>query len=93
MAQMLLDNLVQIAWLHESVPDLFGIDDDRRPVLALFQTAGFVHAERSGKSRRSNFVLQEGMQFALAIGAAGGPRRARFTLIGTDENVTIEFGQ
>jgi hypothetical protein len=33
------------------------------------------------------------MKLSLAVRTATRPRRARFTLIGTNENMTIEFRQ
>jgi len=44
--QMLLHNLRGVGRLHMAVPHRIGIDDDRRPVFALVEAAGFVNAHR-----------------------------------------------
>ena len=42
MHDVLADNLRHIFRLHKSVPDPLWIDHNRRPMLALIQTAGLV---------------------------------------------------
>jgi hypothetical protein len=42
--QMPLHNLIHIGQRHMAIPDGFGIDDNRRPMLTLIQTARAVNA-------------------------------------------------
>ena len=47
--QVLVDDLRGIFRLHIAIPDGFGIDDDRGPVLALVKAAGLVDAHRAAQ--------------------------------------------
>jgi hypothetical protein len=62
-------------------------------VFALLEAAGLVDPKHTGKLRRSYLVLEQGMQFTLAIGATGGACSARLAAVGTDEDMTVKFGQ
>jgi hypothetical protein len=48
--KMLLHNLRRVRGLHVAVPDSFRVNNHRRPMLALIQTAGFVDADFAGET-------------------------------------------
>jgi hypothetical protein len=90
MAQMLLDDLIEIIGLNEPIPDLLGINHNGRAMLTLLQATRFVDAQHTGQLRRSDLVFEQLMQFTLPIGTAGRPRRSSLTLVGANENMSIE---
>src|SRR5271170_289891 len=91
--QMLFDDFVQVFWLHKSVPNLFRINHDRLPMLALLEAAGLVDPQHAMKLRGPHLVFQKRMKLALAVRAAGRPRRTRLPLVGANEDVAIKFRQ
>jgi len=67
MHDVLADNLRHIFRLHKSVPDPLWIDHNRRPMLALIQTAGLVRAHRSLQPGSADRILEKLLQLVLAV--------------------------
>ena len=65
--EVFLDDLIEVLGLHESVPDLFRVDNNRLSVLALIEAAGLVYPQRAGNLRRSEFIFEQRMKPALSI--------------------------
>jgi hypothetical protein len=84
------DNLFDVGLGHASIPNRFGIDDDRGAVFALVEAAGLVDAHAAGEAGGLSELLQLRVQLALAIGGAGWARRIGGALIVTDEDVTFK---
>ncbi len=93
MPQVLLDNLVQVRRLHKTIPDLLRIHDDRRPMLALLQAAGFVHPQHTRQLRRLDLVFEQRVKLSLPIRTTRGPGRTLLTLIRANKNMAIKFWQ
>jgi len=93
LAQMLLDDFIEVFGADKPIPDLFGIDDDRRAMLALLQTAGFVDAKNSGELGRLELVFKQFVEFALAVRAARGASGPGLALIGADKDVAVKWWQ
>jgi len=89
-AQMALNDFIQVFGAHKSVPDLLGIHDNSRAVLALFQTAGFVDAKNSRQLSGLQFVFEQLVEFALAVRAARRAGSACLALIGANENMAVK---
>ncbi len=68
--QMLFDDFPHILGFDESIPDGPGIDDNGRPVLALVEASGLVHANALTQARSSNRVLEQGVDLALTVAGA-----------------------
>jgi len=72
--QVLIHYLLRVRRLHMPVPNSIGINHHHRPVFALIQAAGFVHANFAAQPRGLRKLLKLGKQFALPIGCARRPR-------------------
>lgn len=59
--QVLAHDLFGVFGLHSAIPDRVGIDDDRRPVLALIQAPGFVDAHLASQTGFARQLLQPRM--------------------------------
>jgi hypothetical protein len=83
--QVLGHNLLGVFRLHVSVPNRVRVNDNRWPVLALVQAAGFVDPHLASQPGLAAQLLQPRVQLALSIAGATRPRRVRGTLIKTDK--------
>ncbi len=88
---MRLDNFFDVGLLHASIPNRFGIDDDRRTVLALVEASGFVGADGALQSKFSEPVFEGLLQFALCAGITTATRSFRIARVAADENMLLEF--
>jgi len=79
--------------LQVAVPDGIGVNDDRRPMFALVEAAGFVDADGRTEAGRLGKLLQLGEELAFSVGSAGRAGRIGGTSVQTDKNVTFKCGQ
>jgi hypothetical protein len=89
--QMLLDDLIEILFIHIGVPGALGIDDDDRTFLATIQASGGVDADFIlivGDAELLDLVLDIIARLLRAVIAAAS--FAVFALIGTEENMLVE---
>jgi hypothetical protein len=87
--QVLRDYFLGIFRLHVSVPNRVRVNDDRWPVLALVQAAGFVDPHLIAQSRLAAQLLQPRMQLAFSVAGAAGPRRVGGALVMTDKYMAL----
>jgi hypothetical protein len=88
--QVLFDNLRSILRPYMAIPNRFGIDHHRRPMLALVKTAGFVDAHLGAQPGSLGQLRQLGMKFALSIGCAGWARGAFRADVMTNKNMMFK---
>jgi hypothetical protein len=87
------DDFVYVADGDVAIPDCFGINHDRRAVLALLEASRFVGADsRSCNSPDRQCLLEFRLQLAFGFGIATAPRMSRWALVAADENMLFEFG-
>ena len=91
--QVFANDLRAVLGLHIAIPHSAGINDHRRPVLALIETSGLVDAHRRAKRRFLSELLKQREEFALAIACTRWARRAFRALVVTNEDVMLECGQ
>ena len=88
--EMLLDDLLGVVGVGETVPDGFGIDDEDGSVLALIQASGLVDADAVLEAGGFDGVLERAAEFlAVFAGAAGAPG-GFVALVKTDKEVMFE---
>ena len=85
------NDFVHIIRRDSAIPDCLRIDHNRRPVLTLIKTAGFVGADRSFNALLGQFDLEDALQVALAGRIAAPARISIRPLIATNEDVFFEF--
>ena len=90
---MLLNDLRDILRLDKAIPDRLGVNDHRRPVLALIQAAGFVGTHGRFQTCGSDRLFEQSLQLAFSVGRAAPARAAGFPLIGADKQVSLESCQ
>lgn len=91
--QVLFDDLRGIFRLHVPVPDRLRIHDHRRAMFALIEAAGLVDANRVPQARGLRKLLKLGVQLALSIRSARGPRRTLRADVVANKNVVFENWQ
>ena len=91
--EVLGDDLVDVFEVDEAVPDGLGIDDDDGAVLALVEATGFVGADVVLEAGFFDSVLEGWLELLAAAGKATGTGGGFVTLVGTDEDVVVEFWQ
>ena len=91
--KVLLDDFGCVFWLDAPVPDGFGIDHDRRAVLALVKTHGLVDADAVGQAGCFGHLLKLGKDFAFSVDGAGWAGRAFGADIMAHEDVMFEKRQ
>lgn len=91
MDEVFSNDLIHIFELHEAVPDGLGIDDHRRTVLALVETAGLVGADEMFESGVFDGILEGGFELLAAVGKAAGTGCGFIALIGADKEMVFEF--
>jgi hypothetical protein len=89
--EVLADNLVNVFYVDEAVPDGFGIDDYNGAVLALVETAGFVGADFALQPGVLDCVLEGAFQLAAAVAGTARTGGVFVTLVGADEEVMLEL--
>jgi hypothetical protein len=90
---VLLDDFVDVGLGDAAVPDVFGIDDDGRPLLALIEAAGLVGANAAIDAALGQRLL-EGLLQRLGSGRiAAAARVAGLTAIAADEDVFVKGGK
>jgi hypothetical protein len=90
MRDVLADNLRHIFPLHKSVPDRLWIDHNRRPMLALIQTAAFVRAHRRLQFGSADRIFEELLQLVLPVRRAAAACAPRLPLVRADEQMSLE---
>lgn len=68
--QVLADDLGHILRFDEAVPDGARVNDDGWSMLALVEASGFIYADAFRQSCGSDTVLEQGVDFALAVAGA-----------------------
>jgi hypothetical protein len=91
--QVLLHDLSGIIGLHVAIPNRLGIDDDRGTVFALVEAQGLIDADSVAETGRFRELLQLGVQLALAVSCARGPRSTFRADVMADEDVVLERWQ
>ena len=89
MFQMFLDDLAHILGLHEPIPDSLRIDHDDRPMLALIQAPGLVHADTALQPCRFHGIFHQISNFlGIPVGAAW-PGSGLVPLVEADKHVML----
>jgi hypothetical protein len=84
------DDFVDVVGLDATVPDGFGVNDDRGAQLTLIEAAGFIGADVF-YAALGQLGFEQALELALAGGVAATARMAWFALVHADENVLVEF--
>jgi hypothetical protein len=79
--------------LQVAVPDGIGVNDDRRPMFALVEAAGFVDADFDAEAGGFGELLQLCEELAFSVGSAGRAGRIGGTGVLADKDVTFKCGQ
>lgn len=87
-----LDDFVDIVRGNAAVPNLIGINDDGRTVLALVEASGHVGAHAFLEAAEGKFLLEEELELSLAGGIAAAAGMASLALIAADEEMLFELG-
>ena len=85
--QVRFDDLINIPQRHAAIPDVVGIDDDCRAVLAGIQAAGGVGAHCSVKPAFFQCLLELGPNFLPSAILARPSRVVRRAFVGADEDM------
>src|SRR6266702_8459918 len=93
MDEMLFHDLGGILRPHMAIPDRFGIDHHRWPVLALVQAAGFVDAHLRPQPGSLGQLRQLRVKFALSISGAGRAEGAFRAHVMTNKHMVFKYGQ
>jgi hypothetical protein len=91
--QVLLHDLRGIFGLHVAIPNCLGIDDHRGTVFALVKAEGLIDANSVAEAGCFRQLLQLGVQLALAVSCARGPRSTFRADVMADEDVVLERWQ
>jgi hypothetical protein len=91
--EVLVDDFGSVFEGDVAVPDGLRVDDDGVAVLALIEAAGLVDPDPRRQAGGLGKLLDGGVEFALAVGVAGGARGVLGTGIGTDKDVAFKRGQ
>ena len=91
--QVFGDNLRRVFRLYVPIPNRLGVNDDRRAVFALIQTAGFVDAHLVAQPCGLGQFLQLRVQLAGPICGTGGARRTLGPDVVADKDVVFKCGQ
>jgi hypothetical protein len=88
--EVLLDDLLGVAGVGETVPDGFGIDDENGAVLALIEASGLIDADAMLEAGGFDGVLEGAAEFlAVFAGTAGAPG-GFVALVQADKEVVFE---
>ena len=88
--EVLLNDLLSVVGVGETVPDGFGIDDEDGTVLALIEATGFVDADTVLEARGFDGILEGAAEFLAVFVAAAGPRGRFVALVEADKEVVFE---
>jgi hypothetical protein len=91
--EVLFDDRRGIIGPYVAVPYRFGINHHHGTVFALVEASGFVDPHPGSEPSRLGQLLQTGVQIALSIHGAGGPRRISGTGVVADKDVAFKCGQ
>jgi hypothetical protein len=91
--EVLVDDFGGVFRADVAVPDGLGVDDDGVAVFALIEAAGLVDADAGGKAGGLDELLDGGVEFALAVGVAGGAWGVGGAGVGADKDVAFKRGQ
>src|SRR3954469_21003463 len=83
--QRLRDDPRHVLDLHPAVPDAQGIDDDRRPVLALLEASRLVRPDQRAQPGLLHLGLECVAEGLFPVGVAAAPLVARGADIAADE--------
>ncbi len=87
------NDFVDVARVNVAVPDGFGIDDDDGTVLALVETSGLVGTDMMLEAGFLDGIFEGRFKLFASLGKAAGTGGRFVTLVGTDEDVVVEFWQ
>ena len=91
--EVLVDDLCCVFRADVAVPDGLRVDDYGGAVFALIEAASLVDADPGAKAGRLDELLDCGVEFALAVGVAGGAWGILGAGVGADKDVALKWGQ
>jgi len=91
--EVLVDDFGCVFRADMAVPDSLRVDDDGGAVFALIEAAGFVDADAGAEACGFDELLNGDVEFALAIGVAGGTWGVLGASVGADKDVALKWGQ
>jgi hypothetical protein len=91
--EVLIDDFGGVFGADVAVPDGLRVNDDRGAVFALVEATGLVDADARGEAGGLGKLLDGGVEFALAVGVAGGAWGVLGTGVGANKDVALKWGQ
>jgi hypothetical protein len=91
--EVLIDDFSGVFRADMAIPDGLRVDDDGVAVFALIEAPGLVDADAGAEGGGLYELLDSGVEFALAIGVAGGARGVGGAGVGADKYVAFKRGQ
>ena len=91
--EVLVDDFGGVFGAHVAIPNGLRINDDSVAMLALIEAAGLVDADARAEAGSLHELLNGGVEFALAVGVAGGAWGFGGAGVGADKNVAFKRGQ
>ena len=88
--EVLLNDLLSVVGVGETVPDGFGIDDQNGAVFALIQAASLIDADAVLEASGFDSILEGSAEFLAVLVAAAGPRGRFVALVEADKEVVFE---
>lgn len=85
------DDFLHVRGGHAAIPNRFRINDNRRAVLALVQTSGFIGSDRSLQTSRGQFLFEVQLQASESVRIATSARIFRRSQIGADKNMLLKL--
>jgi len=90
--EMLLDDLLDVMWMHIAVPDGFGIDDHHRAVLALVQAGRLIGPNLVLETGLFDGIFKSWFQLLASPGKTTGTRGCLVALVGADKDMVLKTG-
>jgi hypothetical protein len=91
MQQVLTDNLRNIFYVDEAVPNGLRIDDHDGAMLALVETAGFIGADLALQPCVLNGVLESSFELLAATSGTAGAAGIFVPLVGADKDMSLKL--
>lgn len=88
--EVLLDDLLGVVGVGETVPDGFGVDDEDRAVLALIEAAGLIDANAVLEAGGFDGVLEGSAEFLAVFVAAAGAGGGIVALVEANKEVMFK---